>query len=291
MRYWVHYWRNQTVLDAEIEPAELRAHQLDHTAGNNFRRRGLAPGDVIYIATVFAGTLALVGSLSVAEVVDQPEAERILDQGPLWDASDHVIASMSTGWINKRLTLAQARRVRVINARGAETRLMIDSNGRLSRQTLRGFREVTIKTARMFDTIAGRERRSITAAGDAGSAPLPDIDLDYSADEGAAGERRHLQRDRDHTLRRMKINDVRSQGHKIACEACGFDFEATYGARGEGYIEVHHLRPLHDSGPVRSRLEDLALLCSNCHRMVHRRRPWLRFDQLKRLVQSARRRP
>jgi predicted HNH restriction endonuclease len=49
---------------------------------------------------------------------------------------------------------------------------------------------------------------------------------------------------------------------------------ATRGKRGAGFIEVHHLRPV-------SRLErktiidprkDMTVVCSNCHRMIHRRK-------------------
>jgi len=35
---------------------------------------------------------------------------------------------------------------------------------------------------------------------------------------------------------------------------------------------------------ARTRLEDLALLCSNCHRMVHYRRPWLTLEELRQLL-------
>lgn len=54
----------------------------------------------------------------------------------------------------------------------------------------------------------------------------------------------------------------------------GFDFGAVYGDLGRGCIEVHHIRPLSaleeetEVDPER----DLACLCSNCHRMIHRSR-------------------
>jgi len=39
------------------------------------------------------------------------------------------------------------------------------------------------------------------------------------------------------------------------------------------HIEVHHLRPVHTMKPgEKTKLADLALLCSNCHRMAHRGR-------------------
>jgi 5-methylcytosine-specific restriction enzyme A len=60
--------------------------------------------------------------------------------------------------------------------------------------------------------------------------------------------------------------------HGTICSICGFDFEETYGDIGSGFIEVHHCRPLHlYNGPreVNPRT-DLIVVCSNCHRMIHR---------------------
>ena len=61
--------------------------------------------------------------------------------------------------------------------------------------------------------------------------------------------------------------------HGIACEACGFLFGKVYGERGEGYIEVHHLKPLSSySGPIEvNPRTDMAVVCANCHRMIHRK--------------------
>jgi 5-methylcytosine-specific restriction protein A len=57
------------------------------------------------------------------------------------------------------------------------------------------------------------------------------------------------------------------------CEACGMDFAKTYGAIGEGYIEAHHLKPVSTLEKMRTELDpakDFAVLCANCHRMIHR---------------------
>lgn len=67
---------------------------------------------------------------------------------------------------------------------------------------------------------------------------------------------------------------------------CGFDFVAAYGPHGEGYIECHHVIPLHASGEVKTRLEDLVLICANCHRMIHRRAPWLTPAQLRAFIDA-----
>lgn len=59
--------------------------------------------------------------------------------------------------------------------------------------------------------------------------------------------------------------------HGTVCQVCGFDFEKTYGEIGKGFIEVHHLKPLHslDEEIVINPETDLVCLCSNCHRMIH----------------------
>jgi 5-methylcytosine-specific restriction protein A len=116
-----------------------------------------------------------------------------------------------------------------------------------------------------------REIRKAFASGP--SEPLPDLDLEEGAKEGRILQYQHLRRERSPKLRARKLADTKRRGLPIACEVCGFDFETTYGPRGEGYIEVHHVLPLHVSGAVTTRLADLALLCSNCHRMMHRA-PW-----------------
>lgn len=119
---------------------------------------------------------------------------------------------------------------------------------------------------------------------------LDDLDLDdESADEGRVLERRHLARERNPKLRAGKIKAARAATGRIACEACGFDFAKAYGSHGADYIECHHRIPLHASGPTRTKLADLVLICSNCHRMIHRRKPWLSFDQLCEVVESSRR--
>lgn len=110
-----------------------------------------------------------------------------------------------------------------------------------------------------------------------------DPDIELMADEGAAIAVSHLRRERDPKLRAAKIAAVKRSDAPVACEVCDFDFEVAYGSRGGGYIEVHHIRPLHDSGPVKTSLSDLALLCSNCHRMIHRS-PWITPTELAELL-------
>jgi 5-methylcytosine-specific restriction protein A len=62
--------------------------------------------------------------------------------------------------------------------------------------------------------------------------------------------------------------------HGCKCCICGFDFELVYGERGKGFIEVHHTKPLSEveGETVIDPATDLVPVCSNCHRMIHRRK-------------------
>lgn len=115
----------------------------------------------------------------------------------------------------------------------------------------------------------------------------PDIDELEGAPEGRVILAIHHRRERDPQLRQRKIQAVMRAHGSLTCEVCGFDFGATYGDVGDGYIEVHHVTPLHASGETTTRLVDLAVLCSNCHRMIHRRTPWLTPDELRERVRRV----
>ncbi|MEU2129391.1 HNH endonuclease [Streptomyces sp. NPDC018352] len=90
------------------------------------------------------------------------------------------------------------------------------------------------------------------------------------AAEGRLLTRWAAYRERNPALRKRKIAQARRLGRPLQCFVCAFDFGQRYGPLGEGYIEVHHVLPLHLSGPRETKLEDLAFLCANCHRMCHR---------------------
>ncbi|MFE7746603.1 HNH endonuclease [Nocardia sp. NPDC057455] len=107
---------------------------------------------------------------------------------------------------------------------------------------------------------------------------------DVAAREGRLLKRWHYSRERDRGLRQRKINTFAKLNGCVFCEVCGFDFESVYGARGSMFAECHHIVPLHASGDTTTSLDELILLCSNCHRMIHRGTPWLTPDELRALI-------
>jgi hypothetical protein len=92
--------------------------------------------------------------------------------------------------------------------------------------------------------------------------------------EGAARTRfvRHRQRERD--LRNKKIAQALRNNHgRLICEVpnCGFDYADRYGDIGKHYAQVHHKEPLSEAPEEGRRvtLDDLAVVCANCHVMIH----------------------
>jgi 5-methylcytosine-specific restriction protein A len=92
-----------------------------------------------------------------------------------------------------------------------------------------------------------------------------------SIQEGQILYKLHKVRERDRRIVDSKKKKVLKEKGELTCEACGFDFEKVYGSLGKGYIECHHLIPLSNfDSKKETKMEDLALLCSNCHRMIHK---------------------
>lgn len=107
------------------------------------------------------------------------------------------------------------------------------------------------------------------------------------AEEGRILTRIHRSRERSRKLvENKKASVLKANGH-LKWEVCSFDFEMTYGESGKGFIEAHHVKPVHTlAAGEKTKLEDLVLLCSNCHRIVHTQRPWLTVEELGQLIKD-----
>jgi predicted HNH restriction endonuclease len=74
-----------------------------------------------------------------------------------------------------------------------------------------------------------------------------------------------------------------------SCSVCDFNFGKVFGQFGEGFIHVHHLRPIseiaeeYNVDPVK----DLRPVCPNCHAMIHRRSPPLSIEEIKGLLDTS----
>lgn len=107
-------------------------------------------------------------------------------------------------------------------------------------------------------------------------------DLEEEASEGRILTAIHKRRERSPALARKKKAHVLKQLGALQCEVCGFNFAARYGDLGVGFAECHHRAPLSTlAKQSRTRLSDLAVVCANCHRMLHRSRPMVTVEELR----------
>ena len=89
--------------------------------------------------------------------------------------------------------------------------------------------------------------------------------------EGRASFAHHRRLERNRQAVILKLAQVKRNSGRLACEVCDFDFEEAFGELGAGFVECHHTIPLSEVGERDTKLTDLAVVCPNCHRMLHKR--------------------
>jgi len=113
----------------------------------------------------------------------------------------------------------------------------------------------------------------------------PDVDI-RSGSLSKEGEKRlrlHLYSERKPQNAKAKKQSAPS----LNCEICGFSFLNCYGQLAETFCEVHHLTPLRSlKDATKINLGDLAILCSNCHRVVHMRYPPFELKDVRDMIQT-----
>ena len=105
-------------------------------------------------------------------------------------------------------------------------------------------------------------------------------------EEGKKILRTHFIRERNQKLI-LKAKQIRKQEKgELRCEVCDISFEEVYGERGQNFIEGHHKKPISKMKDAEKTLiSDIALICANCHRMIHTKIPWITLEQLKLAVE------
>ncbi|MFA6054001.1 MAG: HNH endonuclease [Thermodesulfovibrionales bacterium] len=132
-----------------------------------------------------------------------------------------------------------------------------------------------------------------------GAVAVSDIDIatefglttsDKTFIEGKARFKLHLVKERDPNLvRSAKKKWSKEHYGNVICAICDFSFLNSYGSIAEGYIEAHHKIPIHTlTSETKVTVDALAPVCANCHRILHRRRPWLSIEELHQVVLDQR---
>lgn len=112
-----------------------------------------------------------------------------------------------------------------------------------------------------------------------------DYEHEIEGREGETSSKFTKHRRREGKLRAAKIRQaLKDNDDRLLCEVpgCGFDFLETYGELGREYAHVHHLVPLSEAPPEGAikTLDELAIVCANCHAMIHRGGKCRRLDEV-----------
>lgn len=103
--------------------------------------------------------------------------------------------------------------------------------------------------------------------------------------EGRRKEVIHKSFERNRTLIRKSKDSALKKYGSLFCEVCGFDFRKKYGEFGKNFIEAHHKIPVSKLLPDhKSKVVDIALLCSNCHGMIHRGNKTILVEELQKII-------
>lgn len=114
------------------------------------------------------------------------------------------------------------------------------------------------------------------------AAGVTDLDLMGSATEGRGVLVTHIKKERNQAIINQKKRHVLNTTGYLKCEICNFSFKDVYGDLGSDFCEVHHIKPLSEaSDKIETSLDDLAIVCSNCHRMIHRITPVPDIEEFK----------
>lgn len=92
----------------------------------------------------------------------------------------------------------------------------------------------------------------------------------------------HIVKERNRAIVQEKKRVAIKNG-ALKCEVCGFCFFDRFKVH---FIECHHIVPISQAGETITSIDDLALVCPNCHRMLHRKfdNRYLTIDELRDIV-------
>lgn len=300
-RYWTCHWQNRfwrNDVNDENEP-------INHSAGNSFTKRGISPGDVVYIISMIEGQLYLGGKMTVDQILGYDDAVDFFGHDNIYEADEHLIGVDDSGTplhLQRRLTPALTKQLRFETKSGPKGPFFV-SETRLDNQATRGIRELTAESAALFDRIIGTTDQLPTTGelltvtdellGDVGAAKS-DVDFRFPEEVPVGTVFR------EGSVRRVEVNryerDSKARDACIAlhgtdCCICGFSFAMMYGDVAAGYIHVHHLRSLADIGGEYEvdPNEDLRPVCPNCHAVLHLRGVDRSIEDVRRLVEENRR--
>jgi predicted HNH restriction endonuclease len=234
----------------------------------NSRYDKVKPGDVLWMVTAENNSLFLLARGVVSKAMTQRDAKK----DPFFKEKVNWPSEAESGWEKYWVIIAEPRSIikwRDITDVATQLRFESKSNPTLYEtpakwgNALQTLRTLTPESAKLL------QARLKVSVGGVISNPSDEPETPEEAIariEGREILHSHLRRERLAYFRDRKLQESMKP---YRCEACDMTFEGRYGEIGKDFIEVHHKTAIAD-GERETKLEDLALLCSNCHRMIHK---------------------
>ncbi len=147
---WTHYWKRDMVERGE-------GTFVGHTASNGFRQRGVAAGDRLYVISISGGRLRIVGRLDVEDIVTQKRADELFGR-PMRDGAEHIVARPGSGTPRRTDAYLAPQRLGEVEFVGPDGEVVppkLNRTGQPDVLALQGVREITLKTALLFDHVLG----------------------------------------------------------------------------------------------------------------------------------------
>jgi 5-methylcytosine-specific restriction endonuclease McrA len=272
----VHYTLYWKIADEE------RLHLNDVRDSSYIAHRLLdktKPGDVLWVINIHLGRLYLIGRIKVAFITDDIEkAQELVNTDKAWhEAPVYAIADRRDVEPLRQIDITE--RIQDLGYVNSEAPL---ERHPINPQQFRNLRELETDTALWLNELWYNHQDT-----DLTIADYVDDYLELTEDDRAYSEGRLIIRTQTERLRnRTLVKDAKERAKRnhgrLVCEVCGFDFFAVY---GEDYIEAHHSKEVSSfMGETQTKVEDLHMLCANCHRMVHKRTPPYSIEELKNMM-------
>lgn len=268
-KHFLRYW-----ISRDGDWSVLHQKYMEYSASDQYDRVDF--GDVIWAVVRDKSNkhLILIGRMTVDWIGSKVEASRKLQmaQEDMYDAKLYVTCKNPETYDYIDLN-GIAHQIRFIS--NTNDRLNLDDDGLVSPQQLQAMRELHPETIILLNDIwYGHSSIPIKE-------PVENGEEAFT--EGRKQLRIHYQRERNAGAIAAAKQAFLKQHGRLFCEVCGFDFSAVYGELGDGFIEAHHRKPISqiEEDVTQTTIEDLAMVCANCHRMLHRKKPWLTIEELK----------
>lgn len=215
-------------------------------------------GDQVFIWR--AGSNA--GVIAEGEVVEIPILENEVRYpealgNELWRTTESHVNELKTG--------IRLNDIRLVIADGMVQRKLVQNDPDLCHSMI-----IKVPTGTVF-RLRDEESRALNQLWFDDYIPKNFTSADGTVSEGQRHLRAHYVRERSSQLRQRKIDAMLAEQGFLCCEICGFtELKSLPDFFIGRSFEIHHKLPLALSNrPVRTTLEDLAVLCANCHRLVH----------------------